>query len=163
LALERPAGDQRLGGASEAMQIREARPADRDAIIAFDHVARLEPGRIDFIDRVLRSATCLVAERHGEVGAYAALEYTFYDNGFVSIVYVAEPERRRGIGRALMQALASRCKTRKLFTSTNQSNKPMQQLLGVLGYAASGVIHNFDPGDPELVYFLDLGEHERSG
>lgn len=140
------------------MQIRAATPADSDAIVDFDHVARLEPGRVEFIDRVVRSATCLVAERQGNVVAYAALEYTFFDNGFVPIVYVAEPERRQGIGRALMQALASRCKTRKLFTSTNQSNEPMQQLLKGLGYVPSGVIHNLDTEDPELVFFLDLGD-----
>lgn len=139
------------------MRIREATPSDRDAIIAFDHVARSDAGRVRFIDRVLRSATCLVAERGGGVVAYAALEYTFYQQGFVSMLYVAEAERRRGIGRALMQALASRCDTRKLFTSTNQSNQPMQQLLKALGYVPSGVIHNLDPGDPELVYVLDLG------
>jgi len=57
-----------------------------------------------------------------------------------------------------MEALASRCETRKLFTSTNESNQPMQQLLSVLGYVPSGVIHNLDPGDPELVFYLDLGE-----
>ena len=140
------------------MQIREATPADSEVIIGFDHVARLEPGRIEFIDRVVRSATCLVAESNGNVVAYAALEYTFFDNGFVPILYVAEPERRRGIGRALMQTIASRCKTRKLFTSTNQSNQPMQHLLRALGYVPSGVIHNLDPDDPELVFFLDLGE-----
>ena len=44
----------------------------------------------------------------------------------------------------------------KLFTSTNQSNTPMQALLALLGYVRSGVIDNLDPGDPELVYFLDL-------
>ena len=140
------------------MLIRSATPADRDKIMAFDHVARKEPARVQFIERGLRSATCLVAERHGEIIAYAVLEYTFYDNGFVSMLYVADGERRQGVGRALMKALASRCKTRKLFTSTNRSNKPMQQLLDRLGYMASGVIHNLDPGDPELVYFLDLAE-----
>jgi len=140
------------------MQIRDATPADRDLIIAFDHLAGSDPGRIQFIDRVLRSATCLVAERRGRAIAYAALEYTFYDNGFVSMVYVAEAERRRGVGRALMEALAARCRTPKLFTSTNESNEPMQELLTLLGFVPSGVIHHLDPGDPELVYFLDLGE-----
>ncbi len=146
-----------LDSPTDAMQIREATPDDRGVIIALDNVAGLEPGRIKFIDRVLQSAACLVAERDRRVIAYAALEYTFFDNGFVSIVYVAQPERRRGIGRALMNALASRCETRKLFTSTNESNQPMLQLLNVLGYVPSGVIHNLDPGDPELVFFLDLG------
>ncbi len=41
----------------------------------------------------------------------------------------------------------------KLFTSTNLSNLPMQALLAKLGYTLSGVIHNLDEGDPELVYF----------
>lgn len=118
----------------------------------------MHPRRIRFIDRVLQSATCLVAERRGCVIAYAALEYTFYDSGFVSMVYVAEPERRRGVGRALMEALAARCETEKLFTSTNESNQPMRQLLSRLGYIPSGIIDNLDPGDPEFVYFLDLGE-----
>ncbi len=140
------------------MQIREATPSDGDAIVALDHVARADPARVRFIDRVLRSGGCLVAERHGAVVAYAALDYTFYEQGFVSIVYVAKSERRRGIGRALMQELAAQCQTRKLFTSTNQSNQPMQQLLKALGYVPSGVIHNLDPGDPELIYMLDLGE-----
>ena len=138
------------------MRIREATPADRDAIVGFDHVARLEPARVQLIDRVLRSATCLVADHHGSVVAYTALEYTFYEQGFVSILYVAEPRRRQGIGRALIQAVAARCSTPKLFTSTNQSNQPMQQLLDSLGYVPSGIIYNLDPGDPELVYMLNL-------
>lgn len=138
------------------MRIREGTPTDRDAIAAFDHEAQSDPGRVRFIDRIFRSAICLVAERERIVVAYAALEYTFYEQGFVSMLYVAQPHRRHGIGRALMQALAARCDTSKLFTSTNQSNRPMQQLLEGLGYTPSGVIHNLDPGDPELVYMLDL-------
>jgi GNAT superfamily N-acetyltransferase len=140
------------------VQIRDATPADRDQIVAVDELAGSEPGRVQFIDRVLETATCLVAERAGRPIAYAVLEYTFYDNGFVSMVYVAEPERRRGVGRTLMEALAAHCRTPKLFTSTNESNQPMRELLTLLGYVPSGVIHNLDPGDPEFVYFLDLGK-----
>jgi hypothetical protein len=82
----------------ESIKIRDARTSDRDAIIAFDHGVRLEPGRISFIDRVLSTASCLAAECEGRVVAYGSIEYTFYDNGFVSMLYVAEPERRRGGG-----------------------------------------------------------------
>lgn len=140
------------------MVLRDATPSDRDALVALDPLAGSDRGRIELIDRVLRSATCVVAERGGEVVAYGALEDSFFGNGFVSMVYVAEPQRRRGVGRALLEALASRCESAKLFTSTNESNRPMQRLLEQLGYARSGVIHNLDPGDPELVYFLDLGQ-----
>jgi HicA toxin of bacterial toxin-antitoxin, len=36
------------------------------------------------------------------------------------------------------------------FSSTNRSNVPMQALFGKVGFERSGIIHNLDPGDPEL-------------
>jgi len=89
------------------------------------------------------------------VNGYGVLEHTFFGQGFVSMIYVAAGSRRRGIGRELLRALDARCRTRKLFTSTNSSNRAMQTLLSEAGFEASGVIHNLDPGDPELVYFRD--------
>jgi ribosomal protein S18 acetylase RimI-like enzyme len=61
--------------------------------------------------------------------------------------------RRQGIGTALVRHVESLCKTDKLFTSTNESNRPMRALLAKLQYVCSGVIHNLDEGDPEIVYF----------
>ena len=51
-----------------------------------------------------------------------------------------------------MNHLETVCQTEKIFTSTNLSNFPMQALLAKLGYKLSGVIHNLDEDDPELVY-----------
>ncbi|PZD73974.1 hypothetical protein C1752_01564 [Acaryochloris thomasi RCC1774] len=138
-----------------AIQLRDATTDDRDTIIAFDQIAQSDSQRINFVDRILGSELCLVAERNGQVIAYGVLEYTFFDNGFISMIYVASPERRLGVGSALVEALADRCKTPKVFTSTNQSNVPMQRLLERYGFAPSGIIHNLDPRDPELVYVLD--------
>lgn len=138
------------------MRVREGTSEDEEAIASFDHIARSDATRAAFVERVLRSETCIVAELQGAVVGYAVLEYTFFEFGFVSMLYVAEAARRRGIGRTLMREIEARCSTTKLFTSTNQSNAPMQALLDRLGYVPSGVIHNLDPGDPELVYFLDL-------
>jgi len=39
-----------------------------------------------------------------------------------------------------------------LFTSTNRSNVHMIHVLENLGFQRSGVIHNLDPDDPEIVY-----------
>lgn len=84
---------------------------------------------------------------------YAVLEYSFYENGFISMLYVQQQYRRRGVGEELMQHLERVCSTPKLFTSTNLSNTAMQSLLAKLGYVLSGVIENLDEGDPELIYF----------
>jgi len=69
------------------------------------------------------------------------------------MLYVNPAYRRQGCGEMLMVHMEKACRTNKLFTSTNQSNKPMQALLEKLGFTLSGRIENLDPGDPELVYF----------
>ena len=139
------------------MQVRQADSTDRGALLDLDPLARNDAARVRLIERIVKAESCLVAERSSQVLGYVGLEYNFFECGFIPILYVAEPERRRGMGRSLMEAVALRCRTEKLFVSTNQSNHPMQQLLESLGYVPSGVIHNLDPGDPELFYCLDLG------
>lgn len=140
------------------MHIREARSSDLEKILTLDRISGSDPGRSELVDKALQFHTCLVAEKANGLVGYAVLEYTFYGQGFISMLYVAESDRRRGIGRSLLEALKSRCTTPKLFTSTNESNRQMQALLISLGYTPSGVIHNLDPGDPELVYFQRLGK-----
>lgn len=139
------------------LNIREATLADREPIYGFDELAQQEPDRTAFIDRAVRSGECLVAEVDGRIVAYGVLEYTFFGNGFVSMLYVAPVARRRGIGKALLRSLSSRCSTTKLFTSSNESNFAMRRLLEVLGWTPSGSISNLDVNDPELVYFFDRG------
>ena len=137
------------------MPIRDATTADLDALVRIDPIAQVAPVRVRMIERLVNSATCLVAEVEDDVVGYVGLEYTFFELGFVPLLQVAEPHRRRGIGRALMEAIAERCTTPKLFTSTNKSNAPMRALLDSLGYVHSGVVDNLDPGDPEHFYVLE--------
>jgi GNAT superfamily N-acetyltransferase len=138
------------------MQIRQAELSDRERILAFFAEAHSEPAPIRTIDRVLRFGCCLLAETAGDIVAYATLEYTFFERGFVSMLYVAEPHRRTGIARRLMEAAASRCTTHLLFTSTNQSNGPMRALLADLGYTPSGSVDHLDPHDPELFFVREV-------
>ncbi|HEX8685911.1 MAG TPA: GNAT family N-acetyltransferase, partial [Pyrinomonadaceae bacterium] len=97
-----------------------------------------------------------VAQAGGEVIGYGVLSHNFYAHGFVEMLYVHPGRRRRGVGAALLLHMESLCRSPKLFTSTNLSNLPMQSLLNRTGYSLSGVIHNLDEGDPELVYFKRL-------
>ena len=128
------------------------------AIAAFDPVAGRDPDRREFVRRRTARGECWVACKGGVVVGYAVLDYSFYSCGFVALLMVDPGHRREGVGAALMLHLESLCETEKLFTSTNESNAPMQALLAKLGYAPSGTIYNLDPGDPELVYVKALRE-----
>ena len=136
-----------------AAKIRLARNSDVEAIVALDDIDWRGTGRQRFIEGAIGNENCFVAVFDDRPVGYAVLEYAFFDNGFVSMLKVEAAYRRRGFGYSLMRHLESACRTPKLFTSTNLSNIPMQRVLAKLEYELSGVIHNLDPGDPELVYF----------
>jgi ribosomal protein S18 acetylase RimI-like enzyme len=138
------------------VSIRPAVVADIETICAFDLIAQREDGRREFIRRSVSSGACHIAVENEEVIGYGVLNYNFYDNGCIDMLYVHSAYRRRGVGAALIECLESLCQTPKLFTSTNLSNLPMQSLLAKLGYVLSGVIHNLDEGDPEIVFFKRL-------
>ncbi len=83
---------------------------------------------------------------------YAILEYSFFDNGFMPLVYVAPEYRRCGVARQLIAFLENLCQRPKLFSSTNLSNAPMHALFARLGYSACGMVTALDEADPEVFY-----------
>jgi len=138
------------------LSIRLAVETDIEALCSLDLIANQESDRREFIRREVASGNCFVAVMDGTVVGYGVLNYTFYHNGLIDMLYIHSGHRRCGAGAALLKHLESLCKTPKLFTSTNLSNLPMQSLLAKAGYVLSGVIHNLDEGDPEIVYFKRL-------
>lgn len=138
------------------ISIRPALEDDIEALCTVDDIARREDERREFIRREVVSDNCFVAVIDGSVVGYGVLNYTFYNNGCIEMLYIHSDYRRRGVGSALVRHMESHCRTPKLFTSTNQSNLAVQALLIQLGYESSGVIHNLDEGDPEIVYFKRL-------
>ncbi len=132
--------------------IRQARSDEVDVICTFDRPAREDDRRRAFIERSVRAGNCFIAERQNQIVGYGVMDYSFYEQGFVSMLYVGPEFRRQGAGSVLMQHFESICQTEKLFTSTNLSNLPMQSLLAKLRYTLSGVIHDLAKDDPELVY-----------
>ena len=140
-----------------AASIRPALESDIEPLCLLDEIAQQSPERREFIRRSVAGDSCYVAVMDQRAVGYSVLNYTFYDHGFIDMLYVAGDYRRRGIGSALLEQMERLCKTAKLFTSTNLSNLPMQALLSRRGYLVSGVIDNLDEGDPEIVYFRRLG------
>jgi GNAT superfamily N-acetyltransferase len=138
------------------MEINKATESDIEAIISVDHVAEHDENRRRHICEWVSGDSTILAVVDDAVVGYAVLEYTFFSQGFISMLIVAEDSRRKGVGTALVWHLEEICKTGKLFTSTNKSNEPMQALMQSMSYEPSGIVYNLDDGDPELFYFKKL-------
>lgn len=138
------------------MKISKATESYIEAIISVDHMAANDENRRRHICEWVSGDCTVVAVIDDAVVGYAVLEYTFFSQGFISMLIVAEASRRKGVGTALVSHLEEICKTGKLFTSTNKSNEPMQALLQNMSYEPSGIVHNLDDGNPELFYFKRL-------
>src|ERR687886_56431 len=107
------------------VSIRPAAESDVGALCSLDLIARLEGGRREFIKGSVAAGPCYVAVAGGEVIGYGVVDYTFYRQGWVGMLYVHSDHRRRGAGTALLRHMEGVCRTPKLFTSTNLSNLPM--------------------------------------
>ena len=106
-----------------------------------------------FLQERLSDNSIYVAVSSDRVVGYIVLEYTFYSQGFLSLLVVDDNFQRSGIGSKLIAHLESICRTEKLFTSTNESNTKAQALLKKCGFSVSGKIENLDDGDPEIIFF----------
>ncbi|TDD22604.1 GNAT family N-acetyltransferase [Nonomuraea diastatica] len=135
------------------LTVRAGSAHDADALAHFDSVARSDSGeRRGSIERWCREGSVLVADAAPELVGYCVVEYTFFEQGFVTMLMVAEPLRGRGIGERLLRAAAASCLTTKLFASTNLSNHQMQRLLQRVGWRSVGMVHGLDDDDPEVFY-----------
>lgn len=134
------------------LAIRPATSEDTTTLCALDPLAQHDPVRASFITQAAITGHChLILATDAPVG-YGILDNTFFGQAFIALLYIHPAYRRHGAGRQLLIYFESISHTPKLFTSTNLSNLPMQSLLARQGFQLSGVIHNLDEDDPELIY-----------
>ena len=134
-------------------EFRAAQAADVGAIVVLDPQG---PSRREEIRALVRDRASLVAVEHGQIVGFLGIRPGhFYHRDFVDLLFVAPPWRRQGLARLLMRSALGHASTSRVFTSTNQSNAPMRELLRSEGWTASGVLSGLDDGDPEHVFFHD--------
>src|ERR1044072_470148 len=88
------------GAGADVTFIRTATGDDVEALCSLDLLAHAEAGRREFVEGSVSPGTCHVAVVGGEVVGYAVLNYNFYQQGFVEMLYVHAGHRRRGAGGA---------------------------------------------------------------
>lgn len=138
---------------AERVIIRLATLDDYHAVCAIDSVAETSLERSGQIRSWMGSACCCVVEENGRVVAYGVLTHNFYSQPFIEMVMVGREYRRQGLATAIIRHFQSATSDSKLFSSTNMSNRPMQELFAKLGFRPSGYIDNLDEGDPEIIFY----------
>lgn len=132
--------------------IRQAIANDISTLSDLDQTARGSSDKRDFIRDAVKDGRAWVVEISDGIIGYGIISHGFFGRSFIDLVYIAESLRSSGYGSELIAFLEGQSQSTDLFTSTNESNSHMQHVLEKLGYERSGVIHNLDPGDPEIVY-----------
>lgn len=115
--------------------------------------------RRDYIKEAIESNQCLVARKEDslDVAGFLTFHRNFFQLSFISLVIVSESERRKGYASSLLRYFERIAPTKKVFSSTNESNLPMHHVFAANGYTRSGIIENLDEGDPEIIYYKRKG------
>lgn len=136
--------------------VERATEDDYADILAIDQAAMGNDERREYLASAVMARHAYIAREAGQALGYAVASNSFFGNPFIELLIVHPEERRRGVGAALMGYIEKTCPSAKLFTSTNESNLPMQRLCEKLGFVRSGYVENLDEGDPEIIYFKAL-------
>jgi GNAT superfamily N-acetyltransferase len=142
------------------MRVRDASSADLPVMAAIDSGSVEGSERWAEFQHLLTRGWVLLAEDLSDdsplaVGYVAVVPEHFFGRDFIALLVVAEACRRRGVGRGLLRAATLRATSEAVFTSTNESNHPMLELLKVEGWTVSGRLEGLDAGDPEIVFYRD--------
>lgn len=134
------------------MKITLATHHHLSVLIELDSYAQQNSSRIEEIKAWLSSQAIYLIEVNAEVVGYGVIHSHFFGYPFIELVMIAHDQRGKGYGKALILFFQEQLTTEKLFTSTNQSNTKMKNLLLQLGFIKSGCIENLDEDDPEVIF-----------
>ncbi len=132
--------------------IRLAVKKDLAALVDVDPMARDDGGRGELVRGAIEAQRAWILEVSLCPVGYGIISHDFFGRSFLDLILIAESQRSKGYGPRLIAFLEGLSRSNDLFTSTNQSNSHMRHVLEKLGYERSGIIHNLDPDDPEIVY-----------
>ncbi|WP_036688295.1 GNAT family N-acetyltransferase [Paucisalibacillus globulus] len=137
----------------ELKNVIKAKLDDIENIVAVDKEIIGNDSRRSYITNSVEEDRCIIAKDKNEIVGFLIYNTSFFDCSFISLIMVSPSKRRKGYATALIDYFVQIAPTKKVFSSTNQSNKDMQKVFIANDFVKSGVIENLDEGDPEVIYF----------
>ena len=138
------------------MRIRAPDPGDVPFVVGLAASVVGERRAGPLVRAHVERAELLVAEAVGAPAGFIAYRTDWFGCGFVSLVVVAEPARRRGVARALFEAVEHRAPSPRLFSSTEETNATSIQMHRALGFIPAGHIDHLPQGHRELLFYKRL-------
>ena len=140
-----------------SIDLRKATIRDKAIVVDFDYRLdkdeHIKLNREAKITKAIFDDECfIVLVDNREVG-FVIFDYRFFDQGWIELIIINEELRGKGIGTKVFDLLCQRCKTNKIFTSTNSSNTRMQRALTKADFTYAGELNGLDDGDPEFFYY----------
>jgi predicted GNAT superfamily acetyltransferase len=135
------------------MRIRGPRPGDARALVELATLGLGERRAAPLVRAHVARRELLVADDQDEVVGLLAYRSDWFQCTFVTVVVVAEQARRRGVARALFDAVEHRSLYPRLFSSTDERNAVAIQMHRALGFTPSGHIDNLPQGYRELLFY----------
>jgi len=141
----------------EKISLRIATKKEKPLVLAFDYALDkdeyIELKREEKITKAISNQECFIILTDNIAVGFVLVDYRFFDQAWIELIIIGEKYRRRGIGEKVFDLICKQSKTKKVFTSTNSSNIPMQKALAKSGFTFAGKIDGLDDGDPELFYY----------
>ncbi len=143
----------------EKITLKKATTKDKATVIEINYnlnkVQHVEQKRAKKITKAISAKQCFIILANTKAVGFVLFDYRFFDQGWIELMIIAEKYRRQGIVQTL-DLISKQAKTNKVFTSTNQSNGPMQKALSKAGFTFAGELIGLDDGDPELFYYKKM-------
>lgn len=141
----------------ENIMLKKATSEDIAIVVDFDYRLdkdeHIKLNREEKIIKAISNDECfLILVDTQEVG-FVIFDYRFFYQGWIELIIIDEKYRRKGIGGKTFDLICEKCKSDKVFTSTNRSNTQMQRALEKAEFSFAGELKGLDEGDPELFYY----------
>lgn len=131
--------------------------SDIDTVLVFDEYFQIYLPRRQEIERAISDNVCYLMKSDDHIVWYGIFRpYGLLSEGFIELLIIHSKLRWKWYGEWFIKYCEMISQTKRIHTSTNLSNIPMQNLLKKLGYTEWWRLSNFDPDDPEIFYYRKL-------